>query len=388
MRARSFVAVILLAIGIWGAAATLVRPQTRLTPGQSARGPKTATQILDENTDAIVLIVAGGGGSLKLGSGLFVQPKGLLLTSLHIIEGMELVGVKLPSNGSVVWARNATGFDSDNDLVVLRVETAPAKSARLGDSDEVRVGEPIVVVGNPEGLEQTVSNGLVSAIRELGGRKLFQISAPISEGSSGSPVFNEYGEVIGVVVSSIQSGQNLNFAVPINYAKPLFERLTQEPISSLPKRNRADTEAGPSQNGSAEAGPTLEETLDWLAEKVSAAGYNYCQNTGKTLGCEKVHYESVEPGDCKLTFAYVAELYKDGSQTFRYSAPKVLSLRAAGLDISVKPWAFRCDKPCRSDFGDREYFSAGGVFFASRDLADRVAKAINHAIALCGKEPF
>jgi S1-C subfamily serine protease len=65
-------------------------------------------------------------------------------------------------------------------------------------------------------LEQTVSNGLVSAIGELNGRRLFQISAPVSEGSSGSPVFNEYGEVIGVVVGSLQSGQNLNFAVAIN----------------------------------------------------------------------------------------------------------------------------------------------------------------------------
>jgi S1-C subfamily serine protease len=216
VRASRFLALILLAIGIRAAAAALGHPQVRSTPRQGARDPKTPTQILDENRDSIAVIVAGGDRSLNLGTGFFVQSKGLLLTNLHVAEGMDLVGVKLPSSGSVVWARYARGFDSDSDLVVLEVETAAAKTARLGDSDEVRVGEPIVVVGNPEGLEQTVSNGLVSAIGELNGRRLFQISAPVSEGSSGSPVFNEYGEVIGVVVGSLQSGQNLNFAVAIN----------------------------------------------------------------------------------------------------------------------------------------------------------------------------
>ncbi len=354
---------------------------------------KTPTQILDENRNSIAVIVAGGERPLKLGTGFFVQAEVLLLTSLHIAQGMDLVGVKLPSTGSVVWARKARGFDPDNDLVVLEVETAAGKTAKLGDSDEVRVGEPIIVVGNPEGLEQTVSNGLVSAIRELNGRKLFQISAPVSEGSSGSPVFNEYGEVIGVVVSSLQSGQNLNFAVPINYAKPLLEWPTEQPISSLSKRNRGRTETEPSQGAVAtEAGPTLGETLKWLVEKVEAAGYSYCQWQGKTLNCEKEHYESVEAGDCKLSYDSVFEGSAAGRQPFRYSSKSVLSLRGSNPDISVNSLAYQCDKPCR-DFGDREWFWVGrprvaGVNFASRDLADRVAKAMNHAMILCGKEPF
>lgn len=216
------------------------RLQSADTPRENAPGQsdsaKTPAQILDENRGAVAVIVAAGDTSTKLGTGFFLRSSGLLLTNLHVIEDTELVGVKLPTRSDILWAKNARGFDSENDLAILEVEASGVGTVALGDSDDVRVGEPIVVVSNPEGLEQTVSNGLISGIRDLDGRKLFQISAPISEGSSGGPVFNGRGEVIGIVVSSLQSGQNLNFAVPINYAKPLLQAPNKVPIAALPKR--------------------------------------------------------------------------------------------------------------------------------------------------------
>jgi S1-C subfamily serine protease len=192
--------------------------------GKSNATTKIPSQILDENRSSIAVIVAAGNTSLKLGTGFFVRSAGLLLTNFHVVEGTDVVGVKTPGSDEVVLAEKATGFDLDNDLVLLEVEAKGAKPVVLGNSDRARVGEQVVVIGNPAGLEQSVSNGLLSGIRELDGRKLFQISAPISEGSSGSPVFNSRGEVIAIVVSSLESGQNLNFAVPINYAKPLLSR--------------------------------------------------------------------------------------------------------------------------------------------------------------------
>lgn len=148
----------------------------------------------------------------------------------------------------------------------------------------------------------------------------------------------------------------------------------------------------PRQDSAAtEASPTPEETLKWLVEKVEAAGYHYCQFQGKNLVCQTIHYESVAAGDCKLTFTFVSEPSAAGAQM--YSKRDALSLWRSKQDISVSPSAFRCDKPCRKDFGDREIFFVGrpkvaGIYFASREVADRVAKAMNHAIALCGKEPF
>jgi hypothetical protein len=234
---------------------------------------RSASQILDENRSSIAVIFAAGNTSLKLGTGFFVRSTGLLLTNFHVVEGMELVGVKIPGTNGMLWAKKATGFDPDNDLVLLEVETTDTKPVSLADSDKSEVGEQIVVVGNPEGLEQTVSNGLLSGIRELNGRRLFQISAPISAGSSGSPVFNSRGEVIAVVVSSLESGQNLNFAVPINYAKPLLSGTAEEEISALPKRSRGDAQP---RNGNAPEPPTADpaklavQTMSKIADKIRA----------------------------------------------------------------------------------------------------------------------
>ena len=258
MSMRRLAGLLLLPVGVWAQQPPKQVPAS--VPSISSKSNaavKTPSQILDENRNSIVVIVAAGNTSLKLGTGFFVRSTGLLLSNFHVVEGMDLVGVKIPGSDEVFWAKKATGFDLDNDLVLLEVETTGKKPVSVGDSDQVRVGEPIIVVGNPEGLEQTVSNGLLSGVRDLDGRKMFQISAPISEGSSGSPVFNSRGEVIAVVVSSLESGQNLNFAVPINYAKPLLSRTTEEAISALPRRSRTDAEPG---NGSPSGAPTADPT--------------------------------------------------------------------------------------------------------------------------------
>lgn len=274
MSMRRLAGLMLLPVAVWAQQPPKQVPAS--VPSISSKSNaavKTPSQILDENRVSIAVIVAAGNTSLKLGTGFFVRSTGLLLTNFHVIEGMELVGVKMPGGSAVLWAKRATGFDLDNDLVVLRVEADTAKPITLGDSDQVRVGEPIVVVGNPEGLQQTVSNGLVSGIREVDGRKLFQISAPISEGSSGSPVFDDRGDVIGVVVSSLESGQNLNFAVPINYARPLLNETAEKAISSLPKHTQRAEQAGQSPSTSGPSGDPAKlavDTMSKIADEIRA----------------------------------------------------------------------------------------------------------------------
>ena len=276
MKVRCLAGLMLLPVAVWAQQPPKQVPASVPSINSKSNATiKTPSQILDENRSSIAVIVAAGNTSLKLGTGFFVRSTGLLLTNFHVVEGTDVVGVKTPGSDEVLLAEKATGFDLDNDLVLLEVEAKGTRPVTLGDSDQARVGEQVVVVGNPEGLEQSVSNGLLSGIREVDDRKLFQISAPISEGSSGSPVFNSRGEVIAVVVSSLESGQNLNFAVPINYAKPLLSGTTEKAITTLPRRSHSDAQ---SANGASPGGAATDpaklavQAMSKIADEIRACG--------------------------------------------------------------------------------------------------------------------
>ena len=105
---------------------------------------------------------------------------------------------------------------------IVKIKGRRFPCANLGNSESVEVGDEVVAIGNPLGLKNTISPGIISGIREMEGFKVFQLTAPISSGSSGGPLFNLYGEVIGVTYSSMIKGQNLNFAIPINDVKLLY----------------------------------------------------------------------------------------------------------------------------------------------------------------------
>lgn len=162
------------------------------------------------------------GGKLGEGSGFYVSGEGWIATNRHVVdEGSEILAKQ--ADGATRRIEGILAVDEVNDLAILQAASADAPlpaALRLADSSVVETGLRVVVLGNPLGLSGTLSEGLVSAIRDdpselpEGHGKLFQISAAISFGSSGSPVMTYDGEVIGVVVSTYVGGQNLNFAVP------------------------------------------------------------------------------------------------------------------------------------------------------------------------------
>jgi len=120
-------------------------------------------------------------------------------------------------------------------VAIIKAHGNDFRPLTLGDSDRLQVGEEVVAIGNPLSLESTVSNGIVSAIRtvEDEGGKFLQVTAPISPGSSGGPLFNMAGEVVGITTSHLVGGQNLNFAIPINDVK-LMLRAKVSRVSALP----------------------------------------------------------------------------------------------------------------------------------------------------------
>ena len=200
--------------------------------GHSAHA-QTAQEIAKKAFSSTVLLVMedANGQPLSLGSGFFVRD-GEIVSNLHVVEGAARGYAKLIGQTTKYDIEGITGVDPNYDLVVLKISGGSSRSLALGDSDAVQVGESIYAVGNPQGLEGTFSQGIVSSIREVGTDKLFQMTAPISPGSSGGPVLNAKGEVIGVSVATFKGGQNLNFAIPAKYLKSLLEKTgTAKPLA-------------------------------------------------------------------------------------------------------------------------------------------------------------
>lgn len=184
----------------------------------TATGPLTPAQISARASASVVLIKTGSG----LGSGFVAGKDGRVATSLHVLASGGPITVVLPDSRELSDLE-VMAIDEVHDLAVLRVHGIKTAALPLGDSASVRAGERVVAIGHPLGLDHTVSDGLVSAVRQLTPElSLLQISAPISPGSSGGPLLNDRGEVIGVATLVLVQGQNLNFAIPINAVKPLL----------------------------------------------------------------------------------------------------------------------------------------------------------------------
>ena len=167
------------------------------------------------------------GGKLGTGSGFFVDPTGLIVTNFHVIEQGRRIEAVL-SNERTLEVAGVMATDEDNDLAVLKVDSGPFPALGLADSESVEAGERVVVLGSPLGLTGTLSEGIVSNVWKdemlPHGKRgtALQITAAISPGSSGSPVMNLDGEVVGVAVSQMLGGQNLNFAVPSQAVRELL----------------------------------------------------------------------------------------------------------------------------------------------------------------------
>lgn len=163
----------------------------------------------------------------SLGTGFVVRSDGWIATNLHVIVGGPHVKVTLSDRELDVV--EVLAASPEHDLAVVRVEAHGLPVVAIGDSDAMRPGDAVVAIGNPLGLENTVSNGLVSARRKFdAGVEVLQISAPIAPGSSGGPIFNDHGEVIGIATAVLEEGQNLNFGMPARYLVSMLK--TPEPV--------------------------------------------------------------------------------------------------------------------------------------------------------------
>jgi S1-C subfamily serine protease len=165
-----------------------------------------------------------------VGSGVVIEPSGQVLTNAHVVDGAASLSVTLDS-GARVPAR-VLGLDPVLDIALLRLEVAsPLPAARLGDSATLRVGSEVVAIGNPIGLEQTMTRGIVSGLNRLlpgvSEQPMIQTDAPINPGNSGGPLVDRCGAVIGINTFISEDAQAIGFAVPINAAKAILRDLRE-----------------------------------------------------------------------------------------------------------------------------------------------------------------
>jgi tetratricopeptide (TPR) repeat protein len=254
------------------------------------------------------------GEKLSRGSGFFVDLD-RVVTNRHVIDNAYRAEVH-SSNGSIYPVKGVVAVDAEGDIALLKVD-APRNQVRplLLDKTSPQEGESIVVIGNPFGLEGSVTNGIVSAVRDIPtfGR-IIQITAPISPGSSGSPVVNMQGQVIGVATLQITGGQSINFAIP-------SERISQLQSGAL--LSLADLVAASGRNKRAKAVQAFRDGLSFLSkddcekalpyfEKAVESDGNYAEAWAQTGFCrEKLgrHGEAIEASKKAVSLRPSAESY-------------------------------------------------------------------------------
>lgn len=259
--------------------------------GSTVKGPTnppkaslTPKEIATQSNPAIVYIDVGDGEQRGAGTGFIIDKTGLVATNFHVVAGFNSIKVKL-FGGETYQVEHVAGIDPGRDLALLRIKPAKAlPTVRLGDSAQISAGDQVVAIGNPLGLDHTVSAGLVSQIRtectnemveyaqknqarlqeliekaqrtrgqisdaerEEASKLLckqeltyLQISAPISQGSSGGPLFNQAGEVVGVTSMVSLKGQNINFAIPANYLKTLITNPTEIAVDKFAQQTKTE----------------------------------------------------------------------------------------------------------------------------------------------------
>lgn len=203
------------------------------TPGL----PYTASEIAKKLSPSIVNIESSDSNGIPIdsGSGYIIDSSGKIATNYHIIKGANSAKVKT-SDGQIYNVSKVLAYDSKQDLALLKIDATGLQPVILGDSDKIGTGDKIYTIGNPSGIDETMSDGIISTkSEEVNGASYIQISAPISKGTSGGVLVNEQAEVIGTTTVDVTNGQNLYLSIPSNSLKPMITQDINQTLAQLPR---------------------------------------------------------------------------------------------------------------------------------------------------------
>jgi hypothetical protein len=235
--------------------------------GNSLLFAKDFSDLVKESQQAVVTVIGydENNKAIKFGTGFFIDTEGHLITNYHVLTDISSANVKA-YNSKVYPIKGIVAENKAMDLIKISVVIPKDAYVPLNIGTEMpNIAERIMVIGSPMGLEHTVSEGIISAIRDVATiGTIFQISAPISSGSSGSPVINSDGNVIGVASFQLLKGQNLNFAIPGKYLFILNDLKTIRPISQANDSDRSNIQQKQIRNIKPDFIPQPEEKTEQI----------------------------------------------------------------------------------------------------------------------------
>jgi S1-C subfamily serine protease len=211
---------------------------------------QSQSELVKASVDSVVLIVMSdeNGKPTAEGSGFIVSSDGKIVTNHHVIAAGKSAIVKL-NNGAFFAVAGILADDPDHDLAVIKVSGKNLPALALANASGVAVGDHVLAIGSPLGLENSVSDGIVSAIREdRKGKSWIQTTAFASHGNSGGPLLIMDGKVAGVIAWKVSEGENLNFAIPSKFVAALLEgNSTPRPLGDIPKSDSTKVNAPSSE---------------------------------------------------------------------------------------------------------------------------------------------
>lgn len=323
---------------LWWSLGSLVAVLGTCPPAHAQRGEATAqpaptrytvpglVQQMAPGVVNITLMDASGKPAIT-GSGFVVDAGGVIVTAYHLVREAKYGATLKTDDEEVYDAIDVIHSDVRRDLAILKIQPfRPLKALTLASDNELIVGEDAAALGNPQGLEASVSAGIVSGYRQADGFRLIQTTVPVSPGSSGGPLFNMAGKVIGMVTSGIDNarGQNLNFAIPVIYIGTLLKGTpVPTPIATFAVRS-------PANNGQAGFNPAGTEppSLGQSIPRAPLSTSSFQAAAFQFFGCfeDKARRRAVCVTDL---------VPKSSSSNFDLPAP-VLTLTEGSLSISAE----------------------------------------------------
>jgi hypothetical protein len=317
-----------------GAPTPAASPPARAT-GTPAVSKPTVAEIVARAARSVVVVQTAHG----LGTGFAVMPS-VFATNLHVVAGADRILISAPS-GRTSDVSAVVSVDPAHDLVLLHAKGATdVPPLALGNDAALRPGDGVIALGTPQGLDLSVSTGVVGAVREVNPElTLLQITAPISPGSSGGPLFDDSGRVVGVTTMFSAQGQNLNFAVPAHYVAALVARRGQ-PMSMVEFSKLRFRAAKGDGNAPREGGSTAQGKRPPFPETIAGFGMGWTLKAAKAA-CPGKFKEAANLAEC--SHAPVRVPFASGPVRLSFAQGRIVSvgLLATSLDdvgtvLSVK----------------------------------------------------